>query len=257
MKKPLKRTVPVLVIAVILAAFLWYAGDYYRAEPAAQAALASDGTVAVEQTDYGWFFDGPSDDGLFVFYPGAKVEETAYAPLLRRIAASGMDVCLVKMPFRFAFFGINKADGVFAGYDRPNRYVGGHSLGGAMASVYAAGRGDELSGVILFAAYPVKPLDGGLTLMSLYGTEDGVLDMRKVAAGRGYAPDGYYEYAIEGGNHAQFGNYGEQKGDGAALISADAQQELAADFILRHRVRGVEHKTVFQSIFSPILPHLP
>ena len=29
---------------------------------------------------------------------------------------------------------------------------------------------------------------------------------------------------MEGGNHSQFGNYGEQKGDGKATISAEEQQ---------------------------------
>lgn len=56
--------------------------------------------------------------------------------------------------------------------------------------------------------------------------------MEKVSEGRSLAPEAYYEYAIEGGNHAQFGNYGEQKGDGAALISAEEQQQQAVQFIL-------------------------
>ena len=42
---------------------------------------------------------------------------------------------------------------------------------------------------------------------------------------------------IEGGNHAQFGNYGPQKGDLPATISAEEQQaqavEAISDFIAR------------------------
>jgi pimeloyl-ACP methyl ester carboxylesterase len=128
---------------------------------------------------------------------------------------------------------MNKADEVFALYHYKNRYVGGHSLGGAMASEYAAGHGEELTGVILLAAYPTEPLDGDLTLLSVYGSEDGVLNTQKVAEGRGYAPARYTEQTITGGNHAQFGNYGVQKGDGAALISAGAQQEQTADLIMQ------------------------
>lgn len=44
---------------------------------------------------------------------------------------------------------------------------------------------------------------------------------------------------IQGGNHAQFGNYGPQKGDAPAAISAEEQQaqtvEDVADFIARRR----------------------
>ena len=44
---------------------------------------------------------------------------------------------------------------------------------------------------------------------------------------------------IQGGNHAQFGNYGPQKGDAPAAISAEEQQaqtvEAISDFIARRR----------------------
>ena len=111
-------------------------------------------------------------------------------------------------------------------------YIGGHSLGGAMAASYAANHSEQLTGVILFAAYPTKMLDASLTEISIYGSEDGVLNMQNVGAGKAYAPDAFYEYVIEGGNHAQFGNYGKQKGDGEAAISAQEQQRRTVDFIL-------------------------
>ena len=83
-----------------------------------------------------------------MFYPGAKVEETAYAPLLRAIAEAGMDACLVKMPFRLAIFGVDRADRVMAAHDYERWYIGGHSLGGAMAARYAAGHASRLAGVV-------------------------------------------------------------------------------------------------------------
>ena len=233
MKKKLIILIPAGTVLALIAAFLIYTGAYYRADDIALAAVQSEQSVSVSETEYGLYFNGPSEENVLVFYPGAKVEETAYAPLMHQLAARGMDVCLVKMPFRLAFFGMNKADEVFALYHYKNRYVGGHSLGGAMASEYAAGHGEELTGVILLAAYPTEPLDGDLTLLSVYGSEDGVLNTQKVAEGRGYAPARYTEQTITGGNHAQFGNYGVQKGDGAALISAGAQQEQTADLIMQ------------------------
>ncbi len=224
-----------LAIAALIAAFLLYSSDYYHADAAVQTALVSDGTVCVSRTSYGWFFDGPSIEDALIFYPGAKIEETAYAPLLRRLAAEGMDVCLVSMPFRLAFFGTNKAESVMGLYDYDHWYVGGHSLGGAMAAEYAAHHGDRLTGLILLAAYPTSPLDDALLMISIYGSEDDVLNHAKVEAGKAYVHGGFREYVVTGGNHAQFGNYGEQRGDGTAGVSREEQQRLTVSYIIRNK----------------------
>lgn len=220
-------------MAALVAAFFIYTGDYYRADETAAAALVSDNIVSVERTGYGWRFDGPSDAAALIFYPGGKVEATAYAPLLRRVAEGGMDVCLVDMPFRLAVFGMGRADAVMAAHRYDRWFIGGHSLGGAMAASYAANHPEGLAGVALLAAYPVKPLDDSLALLSVYGTEDGVLDRAKLLDGARFAPPDHREYIIEGGNHAQFGSYGRQRGDGEAAIPADEQQRQAAEYILQ------------------------
>ena len=232
MKKAKIWIIPVLIIILLGLSFLIYLGNYYHADATALAALKSDDTVLVASTSYGWFFDGPSVDNALVFYPGAKVEETAYAPLLHELARQGMDVCLVKMPLRFAFFGMDRATAAMSMYKYEHWYVGGHSLGGAIAANYAAGHGDQLSGLILLAAYPTKELDDALLEISIYGAEDHVLNMKKIEEGRVLAPAEYYEYEIEGGNHAQFGNYGVQRGDGTAAITSLEQQQLTVDFIM-------------------------
>ena len=233
MKRKRTGIVPVIFLAVLLSAFLVYTGLYYHADSTALAALESDETVSVAQTDYGWFFDGPSEDEVLVFYPGAKVDERAYSPLLRCLAEQGMDACLVKMPFRLALFGANKAEDIPELGDYANRYIGGHSLGGVMAAIHASGQSEPWSGVILLAAYPTKTLDDALLLLSIYGSEDGVLNTEKLSSSRQFAPGRDFEYVIEGGNHAYFGNYGDQKGDGAALIPADEQQKQAVEWILQ------------------------
>lgn len=78
--------IPVLVILLSCMIFLIYAGQYYHSDGTAVSALRSDETVTVTQTEYGWLFDGPSEDDALIFYPGGKVEETAYAPLLHHLA---------------------------------------------------------------------------------------------------------------------------------------------------------------------------
>ena len=226
-RRLLSRCAAVLaaVLLVVFAAFGVYVSIYYGADETVKEYLASEtGTVMLSETNYGWFLDGPSDENAMVFYPGGKVDEKAYIPLLYRFAEEGMDVCLVKMPFHLAVFGIDKADEVMPQYDYENWYIGGHSLGGAMGAAYAAGHADELRGVVLFAAYATKKLDDSLKEIVIYGSEDGVLRLSKLREGRQFAPKRYFEHVIEGGNHALFGNYGEQEGDGTGLISAQEQQ---------------------------------
>ena len=239
MKKKIKWLIPVSAAIILVAAFLVYAGDYYHADPTALKALESDEAVCVTRTDYGWFFDGPSESEALVFYPGGKVQETAYAPLMRELAERGVDICLVKMPFNLAIFGSGKASDVMKQYEYTNWYIGGHSLGGAMAANYAAAHGDGLYGVILLAAYPTKALDDHLFVISIYGSEDGVLDRARTTAGKQYVSGRYLEYVIAGGNHAQFGNYGKQSGDGEAAISPKEQQRLTAEFIIENMFRSM------------------
>ena len=92
---------------------------------------------------------------------------------------------------------------------------------------------DALKGMIFLAAYPTKSLvKEDFSVLSIYGSEDTVLSMEKVEEGRQYMPADYTEVCIEGGNHAQFGNYGAQEGDGAAQITALEQQNQTIEQIL-------------------------
>ena len=220
-----------LALLLTTAAFLLYAADYYRADETALDALGSDGTVRVSRTDYGWFFDGPGETRALIFYPGGKVEETAYAPLLRLLAEQGTDVCLVKMPLRLAVLAPDRADMVLAEHDYESWFIGGHSLGGAMAANYAAEHTESLDGVILLAAYSTEPLPDSLPVLSVYGTEDGVLNRGNYEKNLANVPN-LQEVVIEGGNHAQFGSYGEQRGDGEASIDPGMQWNETAEAIL-------------------------
>lgn len=222
------------LILLFVASFLAYVSVYYRADETALGFMRSDETVAVTETRYGWLFDGPSEDAALVFYPGGKVEESAYAPLLHALAARGLDACLVKMPFRLAVFHSNAAEDVLKAHGYPEWYIGGHSLGGAMAAIYAADHGEDFSGVILLAAYPSKELPDTLTEIQLVGSEDRIINRDKVKQGQAYAPPRCVEYTIEGGNHAQFGSYGEQRGDGTAAISAEEQIQETVRVIMEN-----------------------
>ena len=221
-----------IVFAVLFALFFFYTENYYHADRTAVMMLRTDEYAAVTSSQTGLLFDGPGEEDLLIFYPGAKVQETSYAPLLRQIAEEGMDVFLVRMPARLAFFGSNKADEALQETaDYANVYIGGHSLGGAMAANYAAEHAESLDGVILLAAYSTKPLPDSLPVLSVYGTEDGVLNHGNYEKNLANVPN-LQEVVIEGGNHAQFGSYGEQRGDGEASIDPGMQWNKTAEAIL-------------------------
>ena len=224
--------VPLCLLVLLLGSFFLYTAQYYHAGDAAKAAMIPDDMVQEKKTEMGWLFDGPSNENALIFYPGAKVEETAYAPLLHDLAGEGMDVFLVSMPFRLAFFRMNGAGALMDSYHYDHWYIGGHSLGGAMAAVYAAKHPDHLTGVVLLAAYPTKQLDEGLQAVTVYGSEDRVLNRKKLEQCRPFLPEKAVWLEIPGGNHAQFGDYGAQKGDGTASISAQEQLRQTEDVIL-------------------------
>ncbi len=225
--------IPVISFLFIVIVCIWYANDYYHADKNVQKYLQKKESVSVSEMSDGLYLDGPGDNKALIFYPGAKVEYTAYLPLLSDLAERGIDCFLIKMPCNLAFFGQNKAKKIMDSYEYDHWYLSGHSLGGAMAASYASGHLESLNGLVLLAAYPTKSLKSdSFSVLSLYGSEDGVLNMEKVEEGNSYMPTDYAEICIEGGNHAQFGNYGEQKGDYAAKISREEQQAQTVDAIL-------------------------
>lgn len=232
-----KRKIILIVIAAVLLAVVIgcgiYVSDYYHADSGAAGAMVSDETVTVEQTENFVAFSPAEPVGGFVFYPGGKVEYTAYAPLMRALAQRDILCVVVRMPFNLAVLDINAAEGIPEQFPEVETwYIGGHSLGGSMAASYAADNADAFDGLALLAAYSTSDLtDSGLEIISVYGNQDGVLDMEKYEKYRKNLPETAVETVIEGGNHAQFGSYGTQSGDGEAAISAEEQIKITADLL--------------------------
>lgn len=231
MKKRLKIAILALAFVLVLASgtLLIYASDYYRADPVAQAIGQSS---AVTQLQDGLIvLEGDSSDKTaLIFYPGAKVEYIAYLPILEKIRqTSGITCILVKMPFNMAIFDADAAAGVIKQFpEMENWYVGGHSMGGAMASDFASKNPDKVEGLILLGAYLYGdyPAEKALTVYGSFNTS--------VAEKVDYSEN---VVVLEGGNHAQFGNYGKQKGDVDATITGEEQQDMAAEAIARFLAR--------------------
>lgn len=232
-----KKTFAVLIVtlAVIIALFAFcaiYVSDYYRADDASIDAFMPNMTTEVCENDYIAIGNPESKIG-FVFYPGGKVEYTSYLPLMRAVAARGIFCVLYDMPFNLAVLGINSADGIKEEYPSvKDWYIGGHSLGGSMAASYLSKNPQDFSGIVLLGSYSTADLSSlEIKALSLYGSEDGVMNREKYAENKANLPENFTEVIIEGGSHAYFGMYGEQEGDGTASISAQSQILITASRI--------------------------
>ena len=227
--------IPLLILAVLAGACAWYLGSRYPADGAAAAEFSRDLDVQERVLENGDLVFGTGREACgWIFYPGGKVAEDAYAPLMRYLASRGVFCVICKMPFRLAVLDGNAADGVREAYPGVRRwYLGGHSLGGVMAASYLADHPEGFEGLILLASYSTKDLsDSGLGVLSVVGSEDGVLDRDVWEQNRENLPEDAAELVIEGGCHAGFGMYGPQRGDGAPGISAGEQIRLTAEAVL-------------------------
>jgi len=223
-----------LVIAAVTIACVIYLSDYYHADEDRIAAFAPMNEVSVTELDNGSIvFDVKDAKNGFIFYPGGKVENDAYKPLMASLASRGILCILVDMPFNLAVFDIDRADGVYEGFVMVDHwYMAGHSLGGSMACEYALEKQSVFDGVILLASYSAADLsETDLKVLSIYGSADEVLNKESYVENKINLPEKAEEYIIPGGNHAYFGAYGEQSGDGTAEITNKEQIELTAEKI--------------------------
>lgn len=231
-----------VILAVCLALLLilgigsyTYVSDYYHADETALAAMAYQvDQIQIEQDgNVTWFVPQESIAGL-IFYPGGKVEHTAYAPLLQACAEKGLLCALVRMPGNLAVLDANAADGLQEKHPEVTSwYIAGHSLGGSMAANYAAAHSEDYSGLILLAAYSTKDLtQTPLRVLSIYGSEDRVMNREVYEKDRANLPADTTEVILEGGCHAQFGSYGPQDGDGTPTISGEEQIRQTTEAIV-------------------------
>lgn len=222
-----------IFIFICFAGFFMYAADYYHTDIDAYTLAVSCSRENITITDDLIVFEPENPLSGFIFYPGGKVEFSAYTPLLHELSEEGILCVVCKMPFNLAVFDSNAADGINELYPEVDTwFIGGHSLGGVMAAGYAEENAEYFDGVVLLGSYSTADLkDSGLKVLSVYGSNDEVMNMSSYLKYLPNLPSDFSEYIIDGGCHCYFGNYGLQDGDGNASISREKQQIITCDLI--------------------------
>lgn len=219
-------------IAIILGACAIYVSDHYRADSTAIASFTASHSVSPNENPDGIITFEPLDPiAGFIFYPGGKVEYTAYVPLMSALAEEGVLCILIPMPFNLAVLDMNAAKGMteqYTGID--DWYIGGHSLGGSMAASFVADNSDDYEGLILLGSYSTTQI--ALPVLSIYGSEDKVMNREKYDKYRSNINSSLTEHVIDGGCHAYFGMYGAQDGDGMPSISNEEQINITVTEII-------------------------
>ncbi len=214
--------------------------------------LLSDAAVRVETGAVGLGFVPAGSPGAvkatgLVFYGGARVPPEAYAYLARACARAGYTAVILALPLRFAVLAPSRASRAALAYPGVARWVvAGHSLGGSAAAAFVAGgakrdakRGAKgggaamaVAGLLMLASYPGRGVDlstKSLPVVTVGASRDVLAGSAKIAAAGVRLPAGSRYVEIAGGNHAQFGEYGSQPGDGVADISGPTQREAVIE----------------------------
>ena len=229
--------ISVLLILILTCALLTAKG--YPADSVAAFAMNSTDTVTVknEKTDLHIFECDEPTAGL-VFYGGARVEYTAYAPLMKELANNKILCILVSSPLDFALANVNAPEGITAKFPQIKKwYIGGHSMGGTAAGMYIAKHPGEFDGIVLLASYVSDDIHDKINeAISVYGSNDGVFNRQRYSLFMKNLPDDINELEIIGGNHAGFAFYGDQDRDKKADITKEEQIKQTVEFCIKNMI---------------------
>jgi hypothetical protein len=235
MSRPRRRPGPVLAALIIAVLAVFAAAALRPYEYAGDRGLLRDSdAVRVERDRLGLAFVpvGERKGTALAFFPDAKVKPEAYAYLGQACAAHGFPAFILAAPLDLAPLAPGKAAAAAIARPEVARWVlGGHGLGGEVAWSQTNKRRSGPHGLVLLAAAPSGPDLSGWDrpVVCLYGTKDPLVGSGKASRARRLMPPRTRYVEIAGGNHAQFGDFGAQEGDAAAVVSGPAQRRAAAE----------------------------
>lgn len=220
------------VLVLLVIGVLFWANSAMMGDRTASLAVWDNPDISVTSTDHSVVME-PSENASgigLVFIPGAKVDPYAYMYKLSGIVEeTGATVVITKPTLNLAFFDTRPLSTFTADAPEVNEwFLGGHSLGGVRACqlVDAPDAVDDgVVGLVLFGSYCANDVsESGLKVLSVSGSEDGLSTPQKIESAAHLLPSDAVFVEIEGANHASFGDYGVQPGDGTATIGSEEMQ---------------------------------
>lgn len=234
MKKIFKYGFGSLIILLLIG----FAGIYFWSQQTYNASEELHQLVKDIPKEDEWLIFTPDEQPKagIIIYPGAKVNTEAYSYIAQELQQEGYVVGIPTVTLNLSILNNNKADELInqmSGIDQ--WYIGGHSLGGVSAATYVEQHEESVAGLFFLASYPTSGTDFSATqlpMLSIYAENDGLSTLDKIDDSRSLFSDQATFHQIDGGNHAQFGMYGLQKGDNKATISEKEQQDEIADLLV-------------------------
>lgn len=225
--KIINKVLSVLLITILVlsSAMIIFANNPYEAEVQMYEEMDIETYVTKTETGSSIVFEPESYAINIVMIPGGKVKPEAYSYVASELANNGMKVTIVKPLLNLAIFSPNQANKYVE--EGKTNVVMGHSLGGVVASMVASNN-EDFDVLIMMGAYNTSPITNQETLAIT--SEHDSLDMEKYNE-QALLVDDLTEEHIDGGNHAYFGFYGEQKGDGEAEMTNLEQQKIVVYLI--------------------------
>lgn len=229
-----------LLLTLGLGSFWQWTQTHANISPAAQSALTrNEETVSFSVTnDNQWLVFLPTANKKtqgVILYPGALVSPYAYAGIATDLAKEGYPVIIPQMPFNLALANADVYQEIIQQFPTVQNWaLGGHSLGGAFASLQinpeALEATPQINGLFFLGAYPIADFSrSNIPMLNIWASEDGLVDETTRTEAEPKFSSQTTTLWIEGGNHAQFGLYGEQSRDKPATISVDEQQKLIVE----------------------------
>ncbi len=221
------------ILIIVLAGLMIFNLSIYKPNFDLGALISYESQYLNFNESSGYIFIEPkinsnTDKGV-VFYPGAMVEEKSYIPLLVELSKGGYGVYIVKSLFHLPILNQNAAESIIAEGRFDDYILIGHSLGGASLLKYLSKETElskKIKNVVLLASYSdgSHVFDNDINVLSMVGSNDKVINIEEYENDKQNLPSGTKYITIDGGNHAYYGNYGNQRKDGEATISIEQQQ---------------------------------
>ncbi|AZQ44463.1 alpha/beta fold hydrolase [Nonlabens ponticola] len=235
----MKKYVKLIGIVWILAGFSFFVYMYFTfMAQGVNADVHSDTKVVsvTRSSNFDLFEPNENSKGTIFFFPGALVDPAAYAPICRELSLNNYKTYLIHMPWRMASLGYQSILEDSLIVKEENNILIGHSQGAKMAAQFTQEHPELINGLVLLGT--THPRDYALTandvqVLKIYGGNDQVAPVDKVLLNKVNLPEHTIYEEIDGGNHSQFGHYGQQIGDGSASISREKQQEKTINHILQ------------------------